>query len=311
MMKKVLSALLILLLISGCSQTKKDDTVVHVGSLKGPTSIGLLSFMNEDNPQYQFDMVTQADELMAGLVSGDYDIILIPANASSILYNKTNKGIKVIDINTLGVLYCITGDESITSIKDLSGKTVITTGQGTTPEYALRYLLNKYEVNDCTLEFKSEATEVAAVLASDPNAIGVLPQPFVSATQANNDKVKISFSLTEEWDQITSDSRLITGVTVVRNEFLEEHESLVKEFLEKHNESVEKVSSDLDTVAKLAVEKEIIGAEPLAKIAIPQCNIVCITGNDMKNALSGYLQSLYDFDPQSVGGNLPDDSFYY
>ena len=314
-MKKLLISLLMIgFLLTGCQKEVKDDTTIRIASLKGPTSIGLLSMMNNEkseNSQYKFDIQTQADVLTAGIVSGDYDIVLLPANVASILYNKTNGKVTVIDINTLGVLYCVSGDASIQSVKDLSGKTVVTTGQGTTPEFAIRLLLEKNGVSDCELEFKSEATEVAAVLKNNSNAIAVLPQPFVTVALANNPDIKVAFSLSEKWDEASDGSRLITGVTIVRNEFLQQHKGLVDEFLKKHAQSVEVTKSDLDLVAKLAVEKEIIGAESVAKKAIPECNVVCITGEDMKKALKGYLSELYELAPQSVGGQLPSEDLYY
>ena len=96
----------------------------------------------------------------------------------------------MIDINTLGVLYFVSADSSVTTIDQLKGKTVYLPGKGTTPEYALRYVLSAAGLgkDDVTLEFKSEASEVASVLAEDPNAIGLLPQPFVTAALAQNEK---------------------------------------------------------------------------------------------------------------------------
>ncbi len=289
--------------------------VVRVGSLKGPTTIGLVNLMKESEEgtcegSYEFTMATQPDELLAQMVSGDLDIALVPANVASVLYNKTESGVSLVDINTLGVLYCVTGDESVTSMEDLAGKTVITTGQGATPEYALNYLLDKYGITDCSVEFKSEATEIAAVLAEDPTKIAVLPQPFVTAAVAKNDKLKISFGLTEAWESVSEDSQLLTGVTVVRNDFLNEHEAEVSKFLKEHEKSTELTSSALSDTAELVAEYGIIEKKEIAEAAIPGCNIVCIKGEEAKAALSGYLQVLFDAEPKSVGGTLPGDDFY-
>lgn len=293
-----------------------DDVTVRVGSLSGPTTIGILNLMNdfeEGNAinNYEFTMLTQPDEIAAQLGSGDLDIALIPANLASILYNRTEGAISVIDINTLGVLYCITADGSITSVSDLAGKTVVTTGEGATPEYALRYLLAQYGVEDCELDFRSEGTEVVSVLAQDPDTIVVLPQPAATAAIAQAEGASIAFSLTDEWAAVTDDSILVTGVTVVRNEFLEEHPDAVNTFIAEQSASVEAVASDLEGTAQLAVDQGIIGAVPVATTAIPLCNTVCITGDEMKDLLEGYLNTLNDQNPQAVGGALPEDDFYY
>ena len=204
----------------------------------------------------------------------------------------------------------------MTTIDQLKGKTVYLPGKGTTPEYALRYVLSAAGLgeNDVTLEFKSEASEVASVLAEDPNAIGLLPQPFVTAALAQNEKLSIIMDLTKEWDNVqgeASGSHLVTGVTIVNNDFLKEHEDLVDTFLQEHEASIQFTSEDPDTAAELIANAEIVAKAPIARKALPYCNITFLSGTEMKEALSGYLQALYDQNPASVGGELPDDGFYY
>ena len=286
---------------------------VRVASLKGPTTMGIVALRDkaergETFDSYTFDMQTDASAVAAQVVAGEADIALVPANLAAVLYKRTECGVAVIDINTLGVLYCVTGDESITSVKDLAGKTVVLTGQGTTPEYSLRYLLEKNGVTDCELEFKSEATEVAAVLAADPTKIAVLPQPFATVAQVQNTELHEAFSLSDEWDAVSDGSRMVTGVTIVRKAFLEEHPEAVARFLEEHAASAAAENADK---AALIVKYGIIEKEPVANKALPKCGIVCISGDEMKAALSGYLGVLYAADPTSVGGALPADDFYY
>ena len=311
----VLSAVISVGLMAGCAQ-KKDDTLIRVGSLKGPTTIGIVNLMDKASKgtsegKYDFAMSAAPDEITAKVVSGDLDIALVPANLASVLYNKTEGGVTVIDINTLGVLYCVTGDATVTSVKNLAGRKVITTGQGATPEYSLRYLLEQNGITDCEIEFRSEATEVAAVLAEDPSQIAVLPQPFATVACAQNESIAITFSLEEEWQLATGGLGMVTGVTIVRNEFLKAHPEAVKTFIKEHGESVNAANSDLDTTASLVVAQEIVGKEPIAKKAIPFCNVVCMTGDSVKSNLSAYLEVLYNSDPKSVGGKLPGDEFYY
>lgn len=315
-MKKLIGVLLLILMIMGtligCGKTE-DDVKIRVGAMKGPTSMGML-FMQE-NENYDFVMATAADELLPMMIKGELDIALIPANVASILYNKTQGGVSVIDINTLGVLYMVSGDSSIKSVEDLRGKTIYLTGKGTTPDYVLNYILNENGLTneDVTLEFKSEATEVAAVLSENPNAIGLLPQPFVTAAQIQNESLMVVMDMNEQWDMLQGEagSRMVTGVTVVRNEFLQENKKAVEKFIEAHEESTKAINADPDTGAKLAVEAGIVAKEPIAKKAIPNCNIVCITGEEMKNALSGYLNVLFEQGKESVGGMVPTEEFYF
>lgn len=292
-----------------------SDEVLRVGSLKGPTTMGLVNLMSEvesgAKSGYSFEMQSQPDVIMSELVSGKLDIALLPANVAAVAYNKTNHGVSAIDINTLGVLYCVTGDENIKSVKDLAGKTVLSTGQGASPEYVLNYLLEKNGVTDCDVQFKSEATEIAALLKQDPAQIAILPQPFVTVATAQNDQLKVAFSLTDEWKSVSPDSKLLTGVTVVRNEVLENRAAEVDQFIADHQASTEKAATDVDATAELVAKYGIIAKAPVAKKALPNCNIVAIAGDEMKTDLAGYLQVLFDANPKSVGGTMPEDDFYY
>ena len=287
-----------------------DGTLVRVASLKGPTSLGLLFLMNkadkgETANTYEFQMATGADEILPLMVKGDLDIALVPANVASVLYHKTQGGVEVIDINTLGVLYMVSGEDGLTNFTDLKGKTIYLTGKGTTPDYVLQYLLtaNGMSADDVILEYKSEATEVASVLAEDPTAIGLLPQPFVTAACMQNDALKVIFDLNEEWNKVQGEdgSSMVTGVTVVRKEFLEENEEAVKSFMEDHKASAEDINADPATGAALAVEAQIVAKEP----------ITYIDKAEMKQALSGYLDVLFHQDSLSIGGGLPESDFYY
>ena len=303
------------------SAAPAEENVVRVGGLKGPTTMGLVKLMQdaengEAQNAYEFTMVTAADELTAMVAGDQVDIALLPANVASVLYHKTNQNVSVIDINTLGVLYLVSGDTSITSLDQLAGKTVYLTGKGTTPDYVFNYLLSSagLSAEDVTLDFRSEATEVAAILAENPEAVGLLPQPFVTVALSQNDALSIIMDLTEEWDKLQaedSNSRLVTGVTIVNNDFLSSHPDMVDAFLEEHEASALYTDNHPAEAAELIAAAGIVAKAPIAEQALPYCNITCITGEDMKEALSGYLEVLYEQAPESVGGSLPDDAFYY
>ncbi len=317
LIKKLTAALLVtvmgLFLMTACAANNvetEDDVTVRVGSLKGPTTIGIVNMMNQEDSAYEFTMVTEASELAASLNAGTVDIALIPANLAAKLYNTGNADIQVIDINTLGVLYCVSGDDSITCAADLEGRTILTTGQGQTPEYTLRYILEANGITDYELDFKSEATEIAALLSEDPSQVAVLPQPFVTVACAQNDALSVCFSLNDEWD-IVSDSLLVTGVTVARREFIEAHPAAISSFIADHEASVNSANNDIDTTAQLVVDMGIVGAVPVATNAIPNCNLVCIYGGDIVNQVTGYLVTLFTQDPTSVGGAVPGDDFFY
>lgn len=305
------------LLLTGCGS--EEPANIRVGAMKGPTSMGLLFLMDKAEAgecvdAYEFQMATAADELLPLMIKGELDIALVPANVAAVLYQKTNGGVTVIDINTLGVLYFVTGNDEIASVADLKGKTIYLTGKGTTPEASLKYALagNGLTEGDYTLEYKSEATEVAAVLAENPDAIGLLPQPFVTAAMLQNQALKVVLDMNAEWMKLNGDgSGMVTGVTVVRDAFLEENEAAVQRFLEEHALSATAINEDVEGGAAKAVAAGIVAKEPIAKMAIPACNISCVTGGEMKASLEKYLNVLVEFKAELVGGSVPGEDFYY
>lgn len=292
---------------------------INIAALKGPTALGMLKIMSDNEAgnaanNYSYSIHGTADEITVGLNKGTLDIAAVPANLASVLYNNTDGAIQALAINTLGVLYVVENGETISSVEDLKGKTVYSTGKGTTPEFAMNYILSANGIDptkDLTIEFKSESSEVAAMLAADSApAIAVLPQPFVTTVQKKNPAVRIALNLTEEWDKISTDSGMVTGVVVARKAFLEENPAAVSAFLDEYKLSTEYVNANVDDAAALSEHFDIIPAA-VAKTAIPLCNIVFIDGSDMKDKLSGYLSVLHEQNPKSVGGALPDDGFYY
>lgn len=315
----ILTMALLLCLLAGCGSASKSTADIRIASLKGPTSIGLLKLKDDAANEkaannYTFEMAVTADEILPKIISGEVDIALIPANVAAILYNKTEKGVEVLDINTLGVLYAVSGDDTIDTIASLKGKTVYITNKGTTPDLVTQFLLkaNNVAIEDVNVEYKSEAAEVAALLAEDPNAVGILPQPFVTSCCIQNENLKPVLNLTQEWSKCSPDgSALLTGVTVASKNFINSNKQAVDAFLDEHKASSEFVNSNVETAAQWVVNEDIIPKAPIAVKAIPACNITYMDGDEMKTALSGYLNILYELDPSVVGGKLPEDDFYY
>ena len=318
------------------TQTEEPETPdftpaeFKIAALKGPTAMGLVELMSlsdtanemvegkEDvvstGNTYDFTLAGSADEVTPALIKGDLDMACVPANLAAVLYGKTNGAVEVLAVNTLGVLYIVENGDAIQSMADLKGQTIVAAGKGSTPEYALRYLLTENGIdpdNDVTIDWKSEHSECVAALASGQATIALLPQPFVTVAQAKIEGLRMALDLTAEWDKLDNGSGLITGVIVARRDVVEANPGAVDHFLQDYAISVEWVNDNPTDAAQLVAEYGIIEAAPVAEIALPYCNIVCITGSEMKDKLSGYLKVLADAEPASVGGALPGDDFYY
>ena len=298
-------------------------TTTRIASLKGPTTMGLVKLMSDaetgqGKQDYRVTMYGTPDEIVPQMLQGKIDIALVPANLASVLYNKT-KGtggsqIEVAAINTLGMLELLEAGDTVHSIADLKGKTIYSTGKGASPEYVLDYLLKSNGLDpgtDVVVEFKSEATEVAALLASKPNAIGVLPQPYVTVLKAQSPTIRTALKLTDEWAKVTKDSQPVTGVVVVRKEFAEAHRDAFNDFLSDYQASTKFTNTNPAQAAALIAKAGIVPSAKIAEAAIPASNITYIDGTELKTTLGGYLKVLFEANAASVGGSLPGDDFYY
>lgn len=300
------------------SEPLSATEALRIAGLKGPTTMGLVNLLSMESDgtasmDYDLQLYGAADEIVPLLMKGELDMAAIPANLAATLYQKTSGGIEAVAVNTLGVLYVVEKGDTVQSMADLKGRTILSTGKGTTPEYVLRYLLTQNGIDpdkDVTIEYYSEATEVTAQMANAEDAIAVLPQPYVTAAGLQDDTLRVALDLTEEWNKVC-DTQLITGVTVVRKEYAEEHPDVVTAFLADYAKSVDAANTDLDGTAALCEEQGVVAKAAIAKKALPNCNIVCLTGDDLKTNASAYLQVLFDADPAAVGGAMPGDDFYW
>ena len=331
-MKKGLAACLALVMclsLAACGG-KEDETPaeepvnVRVAALKGPTAMGMVKLMSDSDAAaesgeettgntYEFTLAASADEVSPKLMQGELDIACVPANLASVLYNRTEGGIVTLAVNTLGVLYIVENGNAVASMADLAGKTIVASGKGSTPEYALRYLLTENGIDPdtgVTIDWKSEHSECVAALASGRATIAMLPQPFVTVAQTQLPDLRVALDLTEEWDALDNGSALLTGVVVARADFVEEHPAAVEQFLTSYADSVDWVNDNTAEAAELIGGYDIVDAA-VAEKALPYCNIVCVTGTEMMDMLSGYLSVLWEQDAESVGGAMPNDDFYY
>ncbi len=294
---------------------------IRVTALKGPTAIGMADFMhNADSGSlsnnYTFTIAGSPDEVSASIAKGETDIAAIPANLAAVLYNKTGGKIVVLGVNTLGVLYICGVDSSVDDIADLEGRTIYASGKGATPEFVLTHLLESAGIS-ANIEWKSEHAECVAAIVNDNSAVAMLPQPFASAANIKNPAIVELIDLNTAWEslqdknaEVSAKSALVTGVTVARKEFADEHPEAIADFLKHYADSVAMANTETVRVAKIVAEYGIF-PENVAQIAIPKCRIVLITGSEMKSMLEGYLNVLHGQNPKAIGGELPRDEFYY
>ncbi len=329
-MKKLVSLLLVLAMLfalAACGQKTQpapapaEPVDMNVYVLAGPTGIGAVNLRARAEAgetlanNYTVTMTGANDEVVAAVSNGDADIACVATNLASVLYNKSQGGVRVLAVNTLGVLSILTNGTELNAVADLKGKTIYSPGQGANPEYILRYVLQGNGLDpdkDVTIQFVGEGGELLTVWQSDPEAVILAPQPVATALLAQNEGAARAFDMTEEWSKVSGgDSTLMMGCVIARTAFLDEHPEAVEGFLADYAASIEAAQTDLEGTAALCEQYGIIPKAPLAMRAIPQCGLTYVAGAEMKEQLSGYLQVMFDANPKSVGGALPGDDFYY
>ena len=337
----IVMSLALTLTLAACGTDRKDDTPsqaaeiktvsteVKVGALYGPTGVSMATVATEKKSiaelyqdetaayanTYVADYVDEPTQMVAKLSSGEVDIACVPTNLAAKLYKKTDGNVKVAAVSTLGVLYLIDTTGEVRSVADLEGRTVYapSSTQGSNPEYIINYLIRQNNLTDATVVFDFTVDELTAkIVSGDVNTI-MVPEPKATAIKGQLKKAGKEFTVTDiqaEWNKVC-ETPVAQGVVVVRADWLKENEGAFRTFLNDFAASSDAAVNDLDNTVAQVVELGVIPNEALAKQAIPGCNIVCTTGEDMKKSVSGFLSVLLEADPQSVGGALPDDEFYY
>ncbi len=324
-MKKIFALTLVfsllLLSLAGCAQ---DHTAVRLGGMTGPTSIGMAKLLADDKAgaaknDYEFVRVGTGPEMKAKLLAGDVDIAAIPANLAATLYQATDGEIQVIAINTLGVVSLLEKGNTVNSLSDLAGKTVYApaSAKGAIPELVFAYLLSTVGLTideDVKIEWLPTAEGGANPLGPKlkNGEIVLSPEPAATALLTSIEGARRALVLDDAWDALDNGSEYITGVTVVRRSFAEEHPQVVRRFLDEYEDSIEYANEHAADTAKTVVEFEILTLkEALIEKAIPNCHIAFMDGEDMKEALETYFALLVPVKPAAFGGKAPDDGFYY
>ena len=317
-MKKFVKLLAVALLIVSLPfvyVTAEDaDVTVRVGGLKGPTGMALAHMMTENDGSYAFTLAGAPTEITDLIIKGDVDIAAVPVNLGSVLYNKTQGGIKGLSLITRGMLYVLEKGESIKTVADLEGKTVVAAGQGSTPEYVTRYILESNNVN-ANVDFRSEHAEVTTMAVSGMADIILVPEPHVTNVLMKDPSFRIALDITEEFSAAAQkngyeNAQLSMSVVIVRTEFYEKHPELVKKFMDDLSASIAFSSENVAQAAQEIAAQGIIPSAAVAEKALPSCQLVFIAGEDMQAQAAPLYEILFNANPASVGGKVPDDGFY-
>lgn len=319
MMKKakkifVVLSLMSAVLLGGCAT--KPVEPLEVAALNGPTGIGMVQMLEEmegaENPKYNIVLYQSPDEIVGKVVSGELDIACVPSNLGAVLYNKTEGGIKLLGMNTLGVLYIVENGQTVQNIEDLKGKTILSSGKDSTPEFVLNYILNEVGLvpgEDVTVEFMGNHSDIASKLMAEEGTIALLPEPFVTTVLAKDENIRMAIDVNEAWNNLNQ-MDLPMGIIVANANVVKDNAKGIEAFLEDYEDSVKFVDENLEDAAALVEKFGIVPNAALAKVAIPKCNIVYRDSSDSEDSLNKFYEILEQANPKAVGGKLPDEAFY-
>ncbi|MBP3911807.1 ABC transporter substrate-binding protein [Zhenhengia yiwuensis] len=314
--KKIFAVLSLMsaVLLGGCAT--KPVEPLEVAALNGPTGIGMVQMLEEmegaENPKYNIALYQSPDEIVGKVVSGELDIACVPSNLGAVLYNKTEGGIKLLGMNTLGVLYIVENGQTVQNIEDLKGKTILSSGKDSTPEFVLNYILNEAGLvpgEDVTVEFMGNHSDIASKLMAEEGTIALLPQPFVTTVLAKNENIRMAIDVNEAWNNLNQ-MDLPMGIIIANANVVKDNAKGIEAFLKDYETSVKFVDENLEDAAALVEKFGIVPNAALAKVAIPKCNIVYRDSSASKDSLNKFYEILEQANPKAVGGKLPDEAFY-
>ena len=314
--KKIFAVLSLMsaVLLGGCAT--KPVEPLEVAALNGPTGIGMVQMLEEmegaENPKYNIALYQSPDEIVGKVVSGELDIACVPSNLGAVLYNKTEGGIKLLGMNTLGVLYIVENGQTVENIEDLKGKTILSSGKDSTPEFVLNYILNEAGLvpgEDVTVEFMGNHSDIASKLMTEEGTIALLPEPFVTTVLAKDENIRMAIDVNEAWNNLNQ-MDLPMGIIIANANVVKDNAKGIEAFLKDYETSVKFVDENLEDAAALVEKFGIVPNAALAKVAIPKCNIVYRDSSASKDSLNKFYEILEQANPKAVGGKLPDEAFY-
>lgn len=299
------------------AEAPSEKPVLNIGTLKGPTGMGMAQLMENDEAgqsaiDYNFEIAGAPDQIIGKIVKGSVDVAAVPSNLAAVLDVKTKGQVQLLGVNTLGVLFIVENGQEIQSIEDLSGKTILASGKGASPEYVLNYILKENGLDESVaVEYAVEHSEAAAKTISGDSQVSLLPQPFVTSALLSGESTRIALDLTSEWEKVTDGSLLPMGAIIVNKAFAKENPEVIQAFMEEYKASVDFVNENPKDAGLLIEKFGILPKAALATKAIPNCNITLIDAQTAKPSVQKFLEILHGFNPKAVGGQLPEDAFYY
>lgn len=304
-------------------QKSAQKTPVTVAVLAGPSGIPS-AYLVENVPSLSgaeivYEKYAAANLLLPKLIKGEVDVGFLPPNVAAKAFTSSNGALVQLGVAGNGMISLISTDSALSRFEDLRGKTVAVAGQGATPEYVLRYILAQKGIaigsgqDAVDLDFSIPNVEIAAAVISGKVSYAVVPEPFSTvATEKSKGAVRRVFDLQAEFSAAGAPVKTYPMTLIVANaQFAKQNPQFVRAFQQAYNEA-QQWTKEHPQEAGVLVEKADLGlTASVVEKAIPFANFTYLAPKESKAPLEALLKVFLDFAPESIGGALPAEDFYF
>jgi NitT/TauT family transport system substrate-binding protein len=295
---------------------RQEELVIY--GLRGPSGVGMIRLFEEPpvlpNTKVTVEALAQANLMAAKFIAGEAKIGILPPDTAAKIAASGGIGLQAAAVTGMGMLSLLSADGAVQRIEDLKGRSVEVAGQGATPDYVFRKILLSKGLRpdtDVIFGYSLAYPEIAQALIAGRLSLAMLPEPFATMARAGNPALQPVGSIQDEWAGATGTGNFPMTVLVVDAEWAGAHRPALAAVLERLKASIEWVVSNPSEAGAL-VEKHDLGLRaPVVAAAVPRSNYVYITAAEARPALESLYGAFLEFAPQSIGGTLPPDSFYW
>lgn len=316
-LKLFLTGMVLLAVISCNKNRKNEQDSVDVATLRGPAGISMVQLMDSlqtlDERKVQFQIKNEPLQVRPLLFQEKVEFAVVPTNMASILYNK-GVNYKLAAIPVWGTLYLFGDKADINDWQDLKGKKIYLMAKGMTPDVMFRYLLKANGIDprsDVTLDYSFPThIELANAVASGKAGLAVISEPMVSMVIQKNKNVSPILSLNDDWKKHT-ESEIPQTALLVHKDFAKDHTKAVDDFLSAYRSSCRWINNHPGKGARRIVHYGIVRDSIVAANTIPRCNIRFERAYGIRDRVLGYLETFHQMNPDIIGGQLPDEDFFF
>jgi len=309
------AAITVVFLVSCSAETRPEQ--IKVVTPAGATAISIVKPMKDTQEiggtKVLYEVVPSTDLIVARLTAKEADFAIVPVNLAAQLYRK-QMPYSLTSVVTWGNLFIVSSEE-LEGWDAMKGQDIYLMGKGLVPDIVFRTLLKENGLDpdkDVNLIYLSGATELAPNFISGKSRISMLPEPSLTTVKMKKSDTHVYLDLQEEWKKaFGTDAGYPQAGILVKNDLIKCNPGLVKQYLGILEEGMNWLNENPKDAGAYAEELNLDLPAAVVEKSIPGNNIQHKYISDVKDQLNDFYRVLFDFSPETVGGELPDNGLYY